>query len=569
MKTGMKVFFATMMCAICCSNVYGQELLWGSTDTRYAQDSRPTELKEELALKAWKGEHISAQAVIWAESDMEITDIRIDALLGPRPKGHPGMQMQPARIPGSNANAAAVRYVWTDELNKDRKGGCGHRPNKAEWDSSLVADLLDRNVHTKVKAGQAQPIWVTVDIPEHAIAGRYIGALRVEYATEETGRETAVLGISINVVERALPSPKDWSFHLDLWQNPYSVARYHNVALWSKEHFDLLRPLMKMLADVGQRSITTSIMHKPWNGQTYDPFDSMIWRTHRIDGTWAYDYTVFDRYVEFMMNEVGIDQTISCYTMIPWALRFDYYEQATSRIQFVEAKPGEQAYTDYWLPFLKDFAQHLREKGWFEKTAISMDERPMELMREAIKVIRTADPEYKITLAGGYHPEIMDDLYYLSIPYGQTFPADVLAKRRAEGKISTVYTCCSEAWPNTFTFSEPAEGAWTMVHAVAEDYDGYLRWAVNSWPEDPMHDSRFWSWAAGDTYSIYPGACSSIRFERMREGLQMCEKIAQLRKELKGKRLKNLNKVVDTFRSKPAISTGEAVGKLAKTLNDL
>lgn len=50
-----------------------------------------------------------------------------------------------------------------------------------------------------------------------------------------------------------------------------------------------------------------------------------------------------------------------------------------------------------------------------------MDERPMEAMREAIKVIKQADPEFKITLAGNYHPEIQSDLYYLSIPYGHKF----------------------------------------------------------------------------------------------------------------------------------------------------
>lgn len=95
-----------------------------------------------------------------------------------------------------------------------------------------------------------------------------------------------------------------------------------------------------MLRDAGQYSITTSIMHKPWNGQTEDHFDSMVTRIRHIDGSWTYDYAVFDRWVEFMMNEVGIDRLISCYTMIPWNLQFDYYDEATNRIQFVKAKPA-------------------------------------------------------------------------------------------------------------------------------------------------------------------------------------------------------------------------------------
>ena len=70
------------------------------------------------------------------------------------------------------------------------------------------------------------------------------------------------------------------------------------------------------------------------------------------------------------------------------------------------------------------------------------------------------------------------------------------------------------------------------MHAVAGGYDGYLRWAVNSWTADPLRDSRFRTWAAGDTYSIYPGPRSSIRFERLVEGIQDCEKIRILREEL-------------------------------------
>ena len=71
-----------------------------------------------------------------------------------------------------------------------------------------------------------------------------------------------------------------------------------------------------------------------------------------------------------------------------------------------------------------------------------MDERPLEAMQEAIKVIKQADPEFKITLAGNYHKEIQGDLYYLSIPYGHKFPEDVKAERDRKGQISTVYTCC-------------------------------------------------------------------------------------------------------------------------------
>ena len=52
-------------------------------------------------------------------------------------------------------------------------------------------------------------------------------------------------------------------------------------------------------------------------------------------------------------------------------------------------------------------------------------------------------------------------------------------------------------------------------------------------PLEPLLDSRFRSWAAGDTYSIYPGNRSSIRFEKLLEGIQDFEKIRILRDRFK------------------------------------
>ena len=91
-----------------------------------------------------------------------------------------------------------------------------------------------------------------------------------------------------------------------------------------------------------------------------------------------------------------------------------------------------------------------------------------------------------------------------------------------------------------------------------------MRWAYNSWPENPVIDSRYTKWPSGDTYLVYPGARSSIRFERLREGIQDYEKIRILREELAlessekaASALKRLNEFLDsidasTLENKPA-----------------
>ncbi len=531
-------------------------LAWGSTNVRYRKHDVPDlDGNTAAGLSAWIGEMVNAQAVLWSAAGYRNIEVTMGDL---RNGSHV--------IPASAASGHFVRYVMTDELNKDGRGGCGHRPDKAAWDSSIVADVLDIRKTRNLEPCSVQPVWFRINIPDDAVPGIYRGTVTVKGDDMKPEK----LDLKIRVLDRTLPKPEDRRFHLDIWQNPYAVARYHGVPLWSDEHFELMRPLMKMLADAGQRTITASIMHKPWDGQTEDHYDSMITRIKKIDGTWSYDYTVFDKWVSFMMDEVGIRDMICCFTLVPWSLAFDYYDQATSRVLFVKASPGDPEYEDYWLPFLKDFAAHLRQKRWFGKTMISMDERPMEHMKEVIRLVREADPEFKISLAGSYNDEIQQYIHYLTIPYGNYFPEEVIRERRSKGQVSCMYTCCAEAFPNIFTFSDPAEGAWTVLSALAGGYDGYLRWAFNSWTEDPLRDSRFRRFAAGDTYMVYPGPRSSIRFEKILEGLQACEKIFMLREELEAKgekaRLHVLETCVGKFTSEGIYDSGMTASEMLEEL---
>lgn len=513
-------------------------LSWGSTDVRYSKTNVPN-LKENRTFKAtaWKGERVNAQAVLWSAQPLEKVSVTVSDLKGA--KGN--------IIPASAIQTNMVRYVMTDELNKDGRGGCGYRPNAAEWDSSIVADVLDIIKIRDIAARTVQPIWMNIWVPSDAQAGNYIGTLTVNDGSDKP----LTLQVNLNVLNRTLPAPKDWAFHLDLWQNPFSVARYYQVPLWSKEHFDAMRPTMTTLANAGQKIITATVMHRAWGGQTEDAFGTMVNRTKKLDGSWEFNYDIFDKWVEFMFS-VGINEQINCYSLIPWKLTFQYYDQASDSMKSIDTKPGEAAYNDYWSDFLVSFAKHLKTKGWWDITTIGMDERALADMQTAIALILKADPDYKISLAGLYHQEIEEDLYDYCIAYGHNFPPEIKAKRDSQGKRSTFYTCCTEPFPNTFTFSPPAESALFGWHAASANYDGYLRWAYNSWTIDPLRDSRFHTWAAGDCYLVYPNGRSSIRMERLIEGVQDFEKIRILREEFakngdKGK-LNKLNKTVEEFK---------------------
>lgn len=495
---------------------------------------------------AWRGEKVFAQAVV--SSEEELKDVRLSVS---------DLRNGKSLIGAENIRLQFVSYVVSDLLDTTKYGQCGSREDKSKWGEVLVADVLDINDSMTVPAGRKQPVWMTVSVPSDARPGKYSGKLTVT----SSNAKARSLNVELTVADHVLPPARDWAFHLDLWQNPYSVARYENVPLWSEAHFKAMRPVMRMLAEAGQKSVTTTIMNRPWNGQTEDAFGSMVTKIRRIDGTWLYDYTIFDRWVEFMFS-LGIDKQINCYSMIPWALEFDYYDQATSSNTTIQATPGSPEYNEYWGSFIADFARHLKSKGWFEKTMIAMDERPLESMQAVLSLIRKIEPDFKISLAGSYHEPVIYDIVDFSETFSgkKEFPESVKAKRKELGLTTTFYTCCAEAHPNLFVISDPDEAVWLGWFAQAENYDGYLRWAYNSWTADPLTDARFRTWPAGDCFVVYPGGRGSVRFSKLVEGIQDFEKVRILRSRWQETgneaKLGQLTGILKSFTSETVLAEG-------------
>ena len=82
-------------------------------------------------------------------------------------------------LPQDAFTGGFVRYVMTDELNKDGRGACGHR-KAVDYDSLLVADPIDTSLKAMaLPARTVQPVWVQCWIPQSAVPGTYKGELLI------------------------------------------------------------------------------------------------------------------------------------------------------------------------------------------------------------------------------------------------------------------------------------------------------------------------------------------------------------------------------------------------------
>lgn len=454
-------------------------LLAGDIYKRYDRDVMVDSktLDKVAKLAGWRGERVSAMLV--AGSHAGFSELRLSA---ENPK----------------ARLDVIRYTL---------GG-----------GILFGDILD-GIQETVFSGFTRPVIYTFDIPADAS-----GIIR-DSVTAVINGVKHTLPVEITVVPRTLPPVKDWKFHLDIWQHPDAVARWHDVPFASEDHLRFLSRYNRLLADMGQKAITTTLIDEAWGGQTYDRFRSCVQATKHADGTWSYDYTVFDKFVENMM-EAGVTGQIDCYSMLPWSLRFRYFDEKSGRSVAPKMDPGSAEYEDFWGNLLADFSRHIKKKGWFERTKIAMDERPDHLIKPALAVLRKYAPGLGMVMASNHPSKLNSEAFDVSYAYNHSGRlAKYAADRRAQGKFTTFYVCCGPKRPNTFMWSDPAESEWLAPFSAAMGFDGFLRWAWCSWVENPLVSQDFTSWPTGDTSLVYPGPRLSLRALLMRDGIETYEKI--------------------------------------------
>ena len=480
----------------------GLNAAWASADVRYSRSIVPDcDNIDTLHLTAWRGERVSAQLLVWSSDGLEDVSCEVGKFYS-----------ESATLPATIAQSRFVRYTLADST---RVGG----------EAMLSADMLDPVKSLRIVSRSVRPVWLTIAVPEDAKAGVYTAEVVVSHGGESEAR----LPLTFEVQPYTLANPREWSYHLDLWQHPAAVARAEGLELWSDAHFEALRRDMMPLANAGQKVVTATLNKDPWNHQCYDGYEPMIRWTLHSNGEWSYDYTIFDRWVELQFG-LGIRKMINCYSMVPWNCELEYYDEARDEVITVKAEPGTELFAQMWTPFLRDFKRHLGDKGWLEITNIAMDERAPEAMDAAVKLLEECAPEMGFAIADMHH-SYRRYLNMRDVCVAQQQPADHddIVSRRKQGYNTTFYICCNPPFPNTFTRSEPFEAELLGWYGLASDYDGMLRWAYNSWPEDPQRDSRFGNWTSGDTYLVYPYARSSIRFERLIDGIEVAEKVRMLR----------------------------------------
>lgn len=494
----------------------GLNISFATTNHSFFNNEVPekSQLSSNWEVNAWKGERINTFLLLW--SNDTINQIRI--IFTDLKKN------SQASINSNVFSAKIVRNVLSNYPYNASDVTCGAGPTDKAYE---IPDRLEPFERFNLMPNYLRATWLSIDLPQNIEAGIYTGQIEVKSL-----KSTSFLNVKINIQNNILPPPSDWKFRLDIWQNPWVLAKYYNVKPWGEEHKALLKKHLKIYADCGGKYITTYAVFSPWAETTYHLDDSMVAWIKQKNGKWKFDYAIFDQYVH-LAHEVGISKAITIYTPIPWGERFRYLDEATGNYVFERWLPTSEVFKKNWNTFLTDLEKHLKQKGWFSKTFLGINENEMTQTISAIKVIKAHNKDWKITYAGDWHTELDSLLDDFSSVYPKEPNLKEVQNRTLQKRFSTFYVCCTPPKPNTFVFSPPVEGRWLGIYAFAHGYDGFLRWAYDSWGADPNRDARFVVWGAGDSFMVYPGGNNSIRFEKLREGIIDYEKMRILKNKFK------------------------------------
>ena len=133
-------------------------LTWADKDVHYSYKNVPdVAICTDTTITAWRGERVSALALIYTTEDVEGVELKISQIDG---------------FKGS-AEANFVTYVMTDGFNADGNGTCGYRPDHSIYDSSMVADVIDIQKIKDMKARKVRPVWCTFEVPMDVNPGSY------------------------------------------------------------------------------------------------------------------------------------------------------------------------------------------------------------------------------------------------------------------------------------------------------------------------------------------------------------------------------------------------------------
>lgn len=191
-----------------------------------------------------------------------------------------------ARIPAASVHVAygAANPAW--------KGGLGYHSTILPHDMKMdtLGSRFDALLEAPPAGVSAMPIWAMVKVPPDAPAGRYAGTLTIKVQAAQPVR----VPVELHVSDWTLPDVKDYASLINIYQSPDTLVSYYKLQPWSGRHWAMIERSLKLMGEIGNIGLFVPLLAESQFGNT----ESMVVWIKQPDGTYRYDFAVFDRYLQ-------------------------------------------------------------------------------------------------------------------------------------------------------------------------------------------------------------------------------------------------------------------------------
>jgi len=179
--------------------------------------------------------------------------------------------------------------------------------------AEYAVDPAGRNTDPGVPVGPAYvpgavaPVWILVEVPKAAAAGVYRGQVTLTAA----GMGAVQVPVEVRVADWTIPETTEWRTWVDMIQSPDSLSLEYNVPLWSEKHFDLIGKSLKVIGESGNRMLYVPLISHTNLGNE----ESMVRWVKKADGTYEYDFSVMEKYLDTAIKTMGKPQAV---VLVAW-----------------------------------------------------------------------------------------------------------------------------------------------------------------------------------------------------------------------------------------------------------
>ena len=173
--------------------------------------------------------------------------------------------------------------------------------------------------------GAVVPVWITVDVPRDARPGNYKGTVTIRAKSHEP----IIAKVHLQVADWTLPERGQYRTWAELIQVPDTTAIEYGVPMYSRKHWAMIARSLKLIGETGSRVLYVPLICNTNLGHS----QSMVRWVPRGDGTYDYDFTVLDRYLDTAVKQMGRPKLIVLYAWDIYLIQEDKLRRSSSHDQ--------------------------------------------------------------------------------------------------------------------------------------------------------------------------------------------------------------------------------------------